>query len=415
LPLNYVTPHNRRQATGAKNHRKNRVKCHKLSDLGELRSRGTPISLKFDVTWGPRESLALTTGGPDNAAMQADPIKTDPPRRKRRWLQFSLRSLLIFTLICAVGSAWVAHRMEQKRKEREIVAAIIKSGGEVYYDYQVDPSGIPHGGAERISPTGPHWSRQLFGENFFSDVKSVRFKGGDTEFENIKELTQLQTLDLSQSTVTDAGLVLLDRFPRLERLCLGLGTAKIDVTDAGLKHIKRLTQLRELYLDKTKVTDAGLVNIRELTELQLLYLGDTKITDLGLANLKGLSRLQELLLSENVTDEGLVNLTSLTQLRKLWIDGTIISDAGLTHLKGLTQLQILGLARTKVTDAGLVNLKEMNNLHLLDLRETGVADTGLVNLQALAQLQELFVGTSKVTDAGVKDLQKALPNCQISR
>ena len=31
--------------------------------------------------------------------------------------------------------------MEQKRKEREIVAAIIKSGGEVYYDYQVDLAG----------------------------------------------------------------------------------------------------------------------------------------------------------------------------------------------------------------------------------------------------------------------------------
>jgi hypothetical protein len=35
------------------------------------------------------------------------------PKRKRRWLQFSLRSLLIFTLVCAIGAAWVARRMEQ--------------------------------------------------------------------------------------------------------------------------------------------------------------------------------------------------------------------------------------------------------------------------------------------------------------
>jgi len=31
----------------------------------------------------------------DNAAMQTEPPKADPPRRKRRWFQFSLRSLLI--------------------------------------------------------------------------------------------------------------------------------------------------------------------------------------------------------------------------------------------------------------------------------------------------------------------------------
>jgi uncharacterized protein (TIGR03067 family) len=35
----------------------------------------------------------------DNAAMEADPPKAEPPKRKRRWFQFSLRTLVIFTLI----------------------------------------------------------------------------------------------------------------------------------------------------------------------------------------------------------------------------------------------------------------------------------------------------------------------------
>ena len=51
--------------------------------------------------------------------MQTEPPKADPPKHKRRWFQFSLRTLLIFTLICAVGSVWVARRIEQKRKVRE--------------------------------------------------------------------------------------------------------------------------------------------------------------------------------------------------------------------------------------------------------------------------------------------------------
>ena len=76
------------------------------------------------------------------------------------------------------------------------------------------------------------------------------------------------------------------------------GTLKINVTDAGLKHVKGLTQLRDLYLDETKITDAGLEDLRGLTELRTLCLGDTQVTDAGLANLKGLTQLQELLLLE---------------------------------------------------------------------------------------------------------------------
>jgi hypothetical protein len=32
--------------------------------------------------------------------MQTNPPKIDPPKRKRRWFQFRLRTLMIFTLIC---------------------------------------------------------------------------------------------------------------------------------------------------------------------------------------------------------------------------------------------------------------------------------------------------------------------------
>jgi hypothetical protein len=55
----------------------------------------------------------------DNAAMQADPPKTGSPKRKRRWYQFSLRSLLIFTLVCALGAAWLGRKMERKEHELE--------------------------------------------------------------------------------------------------------------------------------------------------------------------------------------------------------------------------------------------------------------------------------------------------------
>jgi hypothetical protein len=41
----------------------------------------------------------------DNAAMQAEPPKAEPPKRKRRWFQFSLRTLMIVVAIVAVQCA----------------------------------------------------------------------------------------------------------------------------------------------------------------------------------------------------------------------------------------------------------------------------------------------------------------------
>ena len=35
------------------------------------------------------------------------------------------------------------------------------------------------------------------------------------------------------------------------------------VTDAGLVHLKELTNLRELYLDETQVTDAGVAELKQ--------------------------------------------------------------------------------------------------------------------------------------------------------
>ena len=61
------------------------------------------------------------------------------------------------------------------------------------------------------------------------------------------------------------------------------------------------------------------------------------------------------------------------------------------YVPDLAALQTLGLMDTKVTDAGLVHL------------------TGLTNLQTLN------FSFTKITDAGVAELQKALPNCKISR
>jgi hypothetical protein len=44
----------------------------------------------------------------------------EPPKRKRRWFQFSLRSLLIFVTLLAVACGYVAREAEIVRKRNSL-------------------------------------------------------------------------------------------------------------------------------------------------------------------------------------------------------------------------------------------------------------------------------------------------------
>jgi hypothetical protein len=240
----------------------------------------------------------------DNAAMDAE------PKRKRRWYQFSLRTLLTFVLICAVGSAWVAHRMDQKRREREAVAAVRKAGGFVFYEgdlNEIDDSG-------RIvnppRPRGPDWLRKLAGDDSFNDPVFVSFNNAPNSAQatlaTVGELDKVQYLSLQSS----------------------------NITDSALANLNGLHQLRVLSLADTTVGDAGLAQLAELSKLEQLVLGRTKVTDAGLANLEGLNRLRTLDLEKtNVTDAGLERLKRLTKLEALWLKGTNVTKAGIKRLQ----------------------------------------------------------------------------------
>ncbi len=144
--------------------------------------------------------------------------------------------------------------------------------------------------------------------------------------------------------VTDADLVYLTKLPwrktRAEvEFTIGyfhrpwpspaLNLAGTEITDAGVEHLKGLTNLRTLKLNGTEITDAGLVHLKGLTSLESLRLPGTEISDAGLEHLK-----------------------ALTSLEGLWLHDTEITDAGLVHLKGLTSLRGLVLSIVREISVG---------------------------------------------------------------
>ena len=81
------------------------------------------------------------------------------PRRKRRWLQFSLRTMLAATLVLGLLCGWIGTKVHRARREQIWVEAIRAGGGTVAYHYQAIGGGwFAPGGTE---PPGPRPLRML--------------------------------------------------------------------------------------------------------------------------------------------------------------------------------------------------------------------------------------------------------------
>jgi serine/threonine protein kinase/Leucine-rich repeat (LRR) protein len=227
-------------------------------------------------------------------------------------------------------------------------------------------------------------------------------KVDDAGLAHLKGLTNLVELYAYGTGVRDAGLAHLEGLTSLTRLNLG-GT---QVGDAGLAHLKGLTNLTELALDDTGVRDAGLAHLEGLTSLTRLQLGGTQVSGAGLVHLKGLTSLTVLQLSgTQVRDAGLVHLKGLTELTELWLTGTRVRGAGLEHLKGLTNLTTLALDGTRVNNAGLEHLKGLTKLTALWLGGTQVSDAGLIQFKGMTDLRWLDLNCTGVSVAGLEHLK----------
>ncbi len=97
-------------------------------------------------------------------------------------------------------------------------------------------------------------------------------------------------VNLSETVITDADLVNLEKLNGLERLNL----SETPITDAGLAHLKRLMGLKALDLSRTKISGPGLENLSDLTNLEYLYLSGTPMNDGDLHHLNRMRKLRHL-------------------------------------------------------------------------------------------------------------------------
>jgi hypothetical protein len=59
-----------------------------------------------------------------------------------------------------------------------------------------------------------------------------------------------------------------------------------EISDAGLEHLRKLTNMRSLRLHQTRVSDAGIECLKEMTQLGQLDVYDTQISESGVRQLR---------------------------------------------------------------------------------------------------------------------------------
>jgi internalin A len=184
-----------------------------------------------------------------------------------------------------------------------------------------------------VTDSGLAHLRGLINLEYLSLSAGNDIKFQDAALANLSEMSRMRVLSLSECQLTGSGLKYLQKMEHLESLDLR-STA---ISDESLKNIAGLTQLRILQLDWNKgqgITDAGLVHLKSLTNLRELHLWDAQITDAGLQHLKGMQSLTEVnLCGTKITNDCVEHLRHLKHLRKVGALGTSVTDEGYWDLR----------------------------------------------------------------------------------
>ncbi len=379
-----------------------------------------------------------------------------PQKPKRRWFQYSLRSMFVLMTVLAL---WLGAETHRARRQQQAIAAIQAASGA--------------GGYVERCAWGRKWLAPYIGEDYFRRAVWVDFAAPDPRWD-VRDVLQ-DPLEGREHLVF-AGSQRNSEFHEdvlryLDSLDIeSVQLRRVPITPEGLRHLRTLKRLKTLRLYDLEITDEALHRLRDVEGLKSLSLCALEITDDALAFLRDLRALEEIDLDSTVvTDKAMEHLAGLSNLRVVRLRFSMVSDEGVMRLAALPRLERLSIDYTAVTSAGLrrfqkaaprveiINWHDYSNGRVcygVPISDTcwivcqandkdlgylewenefvrkdperwgkeiarvfvmgeGVTDRGLEHLKGLTRLRRLVLINTQVTDEGIKKFQQALPNCQI--
>jgi Leucine Rich repeat len=219
-------------------------------------------------------------------------------------------------------------------------------------------------------------------------IEGFASRANDLTFQGVEKQTNLRSLVLGSTDISDPALAEIAKVSGLERL----DVSHTRITNAGLKRLAGLNKLTSLTIVEGRITDAGVKNLSPLTGLTDLDLSMLELSDRSAEVIAGFTKLVRLRFDgDGLTVAGAKALARLPELRELsiFLRADDPADAAVGELRGLKKLEWLRLNTSRMTEVGVGHLKQMTQLKYLDL--------------AHARFDPKFN----------EELKTALPNCTI--
>lgn len=205
----------------------------------------------------------------------------------------------------------------------------------------------------------------------------------------LRDLPQLETLNLSGPNFTDFATRYLPQIPGLSHLSLGSS-----FSDASLSWLSKCPALKSLQVNSETITDQGVKHISKIRTLEHLniYPG-YGITDAGIASLKDAPNLKGLSVPfAPLTDDSMRLLAEMPGLEHIDVGSEKITDAGIQALCRLTNLKYLTPSHSSnavLTDASLEAISKLIHLEELNCSGKHFTSQGVEKLASLKKLRRL--------------------------
>lgn len=219
----------------------------------------------------------------------------------------------------------------------------------------------------------------------------------DARLKQVCGIKQLRHLSLDEMpSLTDDSFASLGQLTQLRTLEIGYD---IPIGDRTASEIAKLPRLRKLVITGKAMTDAGFSELGKIRTLRYLGLGHSPITDVGVSKLSGLRNLRFLGLTQTtVTGAGLKELAGLEELETLLLNASKFSDENAASLSAFKALKKLDLNGTSAGDATVEQVGKLSELIVLDLWDTKLTDAGMPHIAKLEMLERLNIGRTAVSD-----------------
>jgi hypothetical protein len=377
------------------------------------------------------------------------------PKRRWRWFQFGLRTLLILMLVFGTAGGFLSRWIIRVRRQSEIVDRLIADGFVVHFEHG------KHEGRSRSN--SPKNVRSLWKDiTAWHDVTSVEkesYRGVFTPelVELVSELPRLEKLDIafqdfhygSQGTERAIFAHPLACAKRIQHLrvkeknlqpsdadriaeCSGLTFLEVDVDETSNKELacfNRLKQLKTLRI-RGPLAEEAVAKWQDLTQLEDLFLGGSRrlssktLADLIRRNpslrrvelpnvhcsievceaLAQCGELSQLILRDcRLDDETFALLGDTPQLVELDIQRARLMGTGFGSAGSFSRLVEVTAADSYIDDEGVRCLAQLPSLRSLNLTRTKITNLACEHLNG-SKLTTLNLSGNQVTDRGIAAL-----------